>query len=392
LTLCGILIVGLWPFHSPKNQVQWLGNANGLRFDRYGTVLSSRQFELARSDGPSCSLEIWLKPARAWDKGTFLAFYNPLSRRQFLLQQDYIDLALQRDIGVDHQTTLYVPKVFHRKEALITVTSDGQDTAAYIDGNLVARSLRFGLSLTDLTGRLIVANSALQSHSWSGQLRGLAIYKSELTAEQVAQHYQEWTQTGKPKVSENEHALALYVFDEQTGRTIHNQVRSGVDLYIPDRYLVVHQALLEPPWKEFHRQGTHLNDILINIGGFVPLGFFLCAYFTSMRQVKHGVLATIAFGAIVSLTIEVLQAYLPTRYSGVTDVITNTFGTGVGVALYRAALAARHSRHWASFHQDGQANRASPAEKEGGTSRDQDACTAGPECHVLKNRQPRRLP
>jgi len=350
MTLCGILVAGLWPFHSPKNDVHWLENENGLRFGRYGTVLSSGQFELAGSDGPSCSLEIWLSPARAGDTGTFLAFYNSSNRRQFSLQQDYIDLALQRDIGGEHdQDKLYIHDVFHRKQALITVTSDGQDTAVYIDGNLVTRSLRFGLSIKDLVGELIVADAPLQSHSWSGQLRGLAIYKSQLTADQVAHHYQDWTRKGKTTVAERDSTLALYLFAERTGKVIHNQVRSGIGLYIPDRYLVVDQTLLEPPWREFRRQRNYLKNVLINIAGFVPLGFFFGAYFMSVRQIKHGALATIVFGALVSLAIEVLQAYLPTRDSGVTDVITNTLGTCVGVVLYQAAavplarvLAARH--------------------------------------------------
>ena len=327
---------GAWPFHSPKNQVHWQGNQNGLRFDRYGTILSSGEFESVSSDRPSCSLEIWLKPTRTWGTGTFLAFYDPLRRREFSLQQDYIDLALQRSVGDEGLSDLNVDEVFRRKQALITVTSDGHDTAVYIDGNLVTRSSRFGLSLNDFGGQLIVGTSPLQSNSWSGQVQGLAIYKSELSTEQVAQHYQDWTQKGKPAVEENDPTLALYLFDEHTGKIIHNQVRPGIDLYIPDRYLVVHQTLLESPWREFQTQRTYLNNVLINIAGFVPLGFFFGVYFMSVRQVKHGVLATIVFGAIVSLTIEVLQAYLPTRDSGVTDLITNTFGTGVGVALYRA--------------------------------------------------------
>jgi len=193
----------------------------------------------------------------------------------------------------------------------------------------------------------------VQGNSWSGQLLGLAMYKNELGADQVAQHYQDWIQKGRPTVVEGDPVLALYVFDEHTGRTIHNQVRSGVDLYIPERYLVVHQALLEAPWTEFHRKRTHLDDILINITGFVPLGFFFCAYFSSVRQVKHGVWAAIALGAIVSFTIEVLQAYLPTRDSGVMDVITNTLGTGAGVVLYRVAALplarALAPKHWASY-------------------------------------------
>src|SRR5271166_1315282 len=338
LTLCGILVAGLWPFHSPKNQVHWLANQNGLHFGRYGTILSPGLLESASWDGPSCSLEIWLEPASAWKTGTVVAFYNPSTHRQLPLQQDYTDLVLQRDIGDEYQqTNLIIDEVFRREQVFIAVTSDGRETAVYIDGNLVTRSLRFGFMLQDLSGKLILANSPLQGNSWPGQLRGLAVYTSELTADEVGQHYQDWTQKGEPSVSDNERALALYLFDEHTGKGIHNQVRSGIDLYIPDRYLVVDQILLEPPWKEFHRQRNYLDNVLINVAGFIPLGFCFSAYFTSVRHLKHGVLATIVFGAIVSLTIEVLQAHLPTRDSGVTDLITNTLGTGLGVILYRAA-------------------------------------------------------
>jgi VanZ family protein len=338
LTLCGILVAGLWPFHSPKNQVHWLANQNGLHFGRHGTILSSGLLESASPDGPSCSLEIWLEPVSAWKTGTVFAFYDPSSHRQFSLQQNYTDLALQRDIGDGYQqTNLTIGEVFRRKQVFITVNSDGRDTAIYIDGNLVARSSRFGLTGQDLTGKLILANSPLQGNSWPGHLRGLAIYTKELTADKVGQHYHDWTQKGKPNLSDNERALALYLFDEHTGITIHNQLRSGIDLYIPDRYLVVDQILLEPPWKELHRQRNYLDNVLINVAGFIPLGFCFSAYLISVRQLEYGVFATIVFGAIVSLTIEVLQAHLPTRDSGVTDLITNTLGTGVGVILYRAA-------------------------------------------------------
>src|ERR1019366_8591252 len=195
LTLCGILVAGLWPFHSPKNQVHWLDNENGLRFGDYGTILSSGMFESASSDGPSCSLEIWLEPALPWNGGTVVAFYSPSPRRQFSLQQSHYDLALQRDFeDLHHQGQLarmYVDEVFRKKRLFVTVTSDGLNTAVYIDGRLATRSLRFGLSLEDLTGELIIANSPLQNNSWSGQLRGLAIYRSELNAAQVAQHYED---------------------------------------------------------------------------------------------------------------------------------------------------------------------------------------------------------
>ncbi|MGB6477849.1 MAG: VanZ family protein, partial [Candidatus Sulfotelmatobacter sp.] len=85
---------------------------------------------------------------------------------------------------------------------------------------------------------------------------------------------------------------------------------------------------------EFQLSWGYCKDVLINIGGFIPLGFFFCAYFSSVRPLKRAMLTTIVLGGVVSLAIEVLQAFLPTRDSGMTDIITNTLGTGLGALLY----------------------------------------------------------
>ena len=75
-------------------------------------------------------------------------------------------------------------------------------------------------------------------------------------------------------------------------------------------------------------------DILENIVGFVPLGFLFCACFSAIRPGIRAAFIAVAAGITVSLIIETLQVYLPTRDSDLTDVITNALGTVIGALLF----------------------------------------------------------
>ncbi|MGA3327832.1 MAG: VanZ family protein [Terriglobia bacterium] len=341
MVLGGILVAGLWPFHTPKNEVTWFAGGNGLHFGDHGTILSSGKFKAAEppADSP-CSLEIWFQPHHTADSATLLTFYAPGSPRQFSLRQSITDFALQSDVpNRRHQTRatrLYVDDVFRRgKPLFVTVTSNGGQASVYVDGALARPAHKFPLSSQDFNGELIIASATGNSDSWTGLLRGLALYNQDLTPEQVRRHFATWTTKGRPEVSEDERVVALYLFDERAGGVIHNQVPSGTALYIPDRYRVLDQARLTPFWKEFRPDWSFCEDVLINIAGFVPLGFLFCAYFSLAGRIKRPALVTILLGFAVSFTIEFLQSFLPTRDSGTTDLITNTSGTGLGVWLYR---------------------------------------------------------
>jgi VanZ family protein len=341
--LFGMLIAGLWPFHSPRNQVSWAAHGGGLTFGQHGTTLSTGRLGMeGRAGRGPCSLEIWLSPGKTWSKTVILAFYTPREPGGFSLRQSDRGLLLE-SAPWSHPVYARFPRlkvhdVFRQgRPVFIAATSDGHKTAVYVNGARVRESGGFAVSARDLTDRIVVANSPVADDSWSGELRGLAIYDHLLTAAQVLRHYETWTQTRRPKVIQGEDAVALYLFNEGAGSVIHNQVASGANLCIPKRYQELHHTFLERPWNEYHPAWSYWKDLLINIGGFVPFGFFLYAYIITEMRVRRAALLTVITGTAVSLTIEILQAFLPTRDSGMTDLVTNTMGTWGGVMMYQCA-------------------------------------------------------
>jgi len=218
---------------------------------------------------------------------------------------------------------------------LVTITSSEAGTATFADGTSLKRVPNFAISNRDLTGQFVIGNAATTAYSWSGQLKGLAIYDRELSAAEVSQGFVDWTNGGHPDSAKGQAFIARYGFDEGNGNVVRNQVDSATDLLIPERFFVLHPQFLELPWDEFRPGWRYWKNVLVNVFGFIPLGFFFYAYFSQLRKAEHPAAITISLGFAVSLTIEVLQAFLPTRDSGMTDLITNTFGTAVGVMAFR---------------------------------------------------------
>lgn len=347
--LFGILVAGLWPFHAPRNDVHWSdrgtdqgSDRGGLVFGKHGSIVTERSFEPLASHGDSsCSVEIWLQPERSNSSGTILAFYQPVRQViPFALRQSLGDLVVVRNgqNHLDRRNRVYINEVFtSAKPVLITVTSSDTVTSIYRDGVLIKKVSTFKVSSGDLTGQLVLGNAPNTNNSWSGQLNGLAIYDRELLPAEVLQHFHEKADDRANKSTSNivdNELIADYRFNEGQGSIVHSAVRSAPSLLIPQRFFVLHQPFLERPWDEFRPDWNYWQDVAVNIFGFIPFGFFFRAYFSLSRKIRRATALTIAFGFAISLTIEVSQAFMPTRDSGMTDLINNTLGTALGALLF----------------------------------------------------------
>jgi VanZ family protein len=341
LLVCILLTAGLWPFHAPRNQVSWLPG-HGLEFGKHATLLSSTPFPVPPgAAGTACSFEIWLKPEVVYESGTILAF-DTQGPVRFSVSQWDADLVLQTTFPHGRKR-LFVSDVFPSPvRTFLTITSTGQSTLVYVNGAIVKSFPGFPFCGAPLAGRLVIANSPVENNSWAGQMWGLALYQTALAPSEVSRHYGNWRVSGQPETDPQQLPLAIYLFTEGKGTLVHDGGSARIDLQIPERFLVLHERFLELPWNEFQPTVSYFKDILINIGGFVPFGFFLMAYFSISN--KESGTPPVLLGFAVSLTIEVLQSFLPTRFSGTTDLITNTFGTWLGVLSYKRLQQVQSAR------------------------------------------------
>jgi len=85
--------------------------------------------------------------------------------------------------------------------------------------------------------------------------------------------------------------------------------------------------------------GFDFKDKILNLGMFMPFGFFLSLFLSGGKPNLRGILSAGEYGFLFSLTIEIAQLFLPDRTTQASDLVLNTLGSAGGAAC--AVLYAR---------------------------------------------------
>jgi glycopeptide antibiotics resistance protein len=122
---------------------------------------------------------------------------------------------------------------------------------------------------------------------------------------------------------------------EASGSEIKDQLNRHT-LSMPNRFQMIQKVILEPPWKDFRWKFYYFEDIFMNLIGFIPFGFLTFTLLKSKPKSQRGAsIFVIVLGFLISILIETIQVYLPSRDSQAMDVLANTFGTYLGIILFR---------------------------------------------------------
>lgn len=80
------------------------------------------------------------------------------------------------------------------------------------------------------------------------------------------------------------------------------------------------------PWPRY----ITLEDVLVNIGAYVPLGFLFARSFMRRIGIPRAVLAAALLACVTSIAMEAGQMFMPARIASNVDVMTNAIGGLIG--------------------------------------------------------------
>ncbi|MDQ8185562.1 VanZ family protein [Pelagicoccus sp. SDUM812002] len=195
----------------------------------------------------------------------------------------------------------------------LIVSSEGQRTHVYVDGQVVERRNDFSLLGEDnrFVGRLAIGNSADGTHPFTGEIRTVEIFD--------AFH--------RTNSSDFASATPVYAFDLSSRAT-------PAGLYIPESFEPAKRKRLNPVNAANMDKPGYRNDVVVNSLGFIPVG--ICFAAAARRRVKSVIAVLVWVGIAsfcLSFTIEWMQSYQVHRDSSQLDVLLNTLSGCVAVLV-----------------------------------------------------------
>jgi VanZ family protein len=244
------------------------------------------------------------------------------------------------DIDLNGRPVLIVTDVFQPDDPQhLLVTYNFVEQRVYVNGHLRLRAPIPGgrLSNWDPSYSLVLGNEATGNRPWLGKLFLVAIYNRALSEQEIWKNYTAGRffdpAISPPDQRVHDGLLTLYLFSEGKGNRVleRSGKLSSLDLKIPPRVPVISGD------REFFSRSIKPHRIIEIIGNiiiFIPFGLVLHAALREWYQLSLKIAAVVLIlGALFTLSIEGVQYFTETRYSSMTDVISNLIGTALGIAI-----------------------------------------------------------
>jgi hypothetical protein len=340
IALCiGYLIGGLWPFNFiPHNRAQWSSDGAGLHFEPLAFAKSSAPISLNASSF-TIEMLVSIETEAEGDTRSLFSIYNGASHENlsavqwkdaFLLRIPLTDSKGRRktrEIGVDN-----VLRPGQRR--FLAAASGTRGTSLYVEGKLAKNYPRVVLRPGSVRGELIIGDTPEKGAAFTGTLFGLALFNRTLGPAEVARHDLLWKTGRAGEIAAEPELAGLYLFNRVGETSVADLSPLERTLAIPEYFRALHRRLAILAWENWIGPHRNVQDVVINILGFVPFGFFYYIWRRGAGKGRvSGFAAAVLASAVVSAAIELAQVFLPTRSSSMRDLICNIAGGAAGAIV-----------------------------------------------------------
>ncbi|HLP17703.1 MAG TPA: VanZ family protein [Bacteroidota bacterium] len=336
-----ICLLTLYPYNFlQRNNVRPEGD--GLAFSLPGTAYTIRPHE-ALSYLYQFTFLLQVTPDEGEEVGRFARIMSSgrnVYDQNFSIGQWRSQLNVQffnRDSKQFNELT--IPDVFRKgKQSWIALTFNGTTVRCYVDGIKKAERRTGPMALTqwDSTYPIIFGTDPSGKQQWEGTIHSAAIFDRAFKAAELRH---------PDLIFRKYSSIIHYEFGRRAEQFIPSIGSDPDSVFIPAFYMPYNRSTLFDSFRIMGRQRLYIRDIVANVFFFLPIGFFSAL---ALRRTVNGMvfvtILSMCFGMILSVSIESLQIFLPSRFSSLLDVVSNTLGAALG-ALVTVVIARSISRH-----------------------------------------------
>jgi len=337
------LLAGLYPKdYRFRNNVTPANNDRGLRFDRYGIAYTApfvtpEQADSLLTNGFTMTLAVGAEDEQAQDGFALIVLVHSGRDASQLVLGQWKDYLIVMN-GDDYRHRLRLPRISARLSPTakpfrsVTFTSSEAGTRLYLDGELAKenRDLQLSLPSDPRQGRLVLGNSLQGNQPWKGVLGQFALYGRVLSDVEIRMLFEANDTGGEPTGP-----LVRYSLDRSQGGHVPDDSGNGIELRVPTRKVVVEKHFLAQPFNhQFEVNESFIDDLGINLFGFIPFGVF-CSIVLRQRgfRGRRNLLIVFLSAIMLSASIEFAQAWFPSRSSSVIDLALNVLGGVCGALI-----------------------------------------------------------
>jgi hypothetical protein len=354
IVFLAVLFFGLNPKgYDFSNHVSRLDDGPGIRFDKYGLAYAELDSTLRKRidarEGFSILMVFQSERLDNNGSGHILTLHPGKDEDQLIIWQWYSHIIAMN--GNDYAHRRKTGRVSYKipsspaQQIFLSLTSGKSGTSLYFDGKVVSSNHSLHLDFpVGAKETLILGNSPYGNGSWQGDISGLALFDRELPPETVASLYNAWSLKRSFADAKKENPFLLYLFNEKEWHRIIDHSGNSTPLLIPAQAAPLRKRFLDRSLSDSGITGGLAQDVIVNLTGFIPLGFFFAYLLVNLGGTpgKRVLFYTVVFCFALSLAIELLQAWIPSRSSQFLDLFLNTSGGFTGAALSNLRILKRY--------------------------------------------------